>query len=309
MHNSKTFAAGIAATLLATMPSAAHAELPAPVRALIDAAIADGNDDTVRAVIGLARDTNPDDGAELDTILAAYETQLAANAASAAAAQEAEIRNAGLFDNWSGSGELGAFNSTGNAENTGVTAALGLTREGINWRHKLRARADYQRNNGVTTSEQFLAGYEANLLINDRLYAFAAALYERDRFQGFSGRYSVSGGLGYQVIDDDNMSLSAQAGPAYRRTEFADGTSSSDIAGNASLDFDWQIAENIAFTQDASAFVQSGSSTLVSATGLQAGISSDVSVRLSYTVEHDTNPPIGALKTDTLSRITIIYDF
>ncbi len=309
MPHSTKFTAAFAAILLAAIPTAAHAELPAPVRAMIDAAIADGDEGTVRAIIGLARSTNPDDAAELDTILASYETQLAANAASAAAAQEAEIRSAGLFDNWSGSGELGAFNSTGNAENTGVTAALGLTREGINWRHKLRARADYQRNNGVTTSEQFLAGYETNLLINERLFAFAAALYERDRLQGFSGRYSASGGLGYQVIDNETMSLSAQAGPAYRRTEFVDGTSSSDIAGNASLDFDWQIAENLALTQDASAFVQSGSSTFISSTGLQAGISNDVSVRLSYTVEHDTAPPTGAVKTDTLSRITIIYDF
>jgi len=305
----KYCAAALAATMLAGMPAAAHAELPSPVRAMIDAAIDTGDEDTVRTVIELARSTNPDDGAELDTILAAYETDLAANAASAAAAEQAAIRSAGIFGNWSGSGELGAFNSTGNAENTGVTAALGLTREGINWRHKLRARADYQRNNGIATSEQFLAGYEANLLINDRLYAFAATLFERDRFQGFSGRYSASGGLGYQVIDSETMSLSAQAGPAYRRTEFADGTSSSDIAGNASLDFDWQIAENLALTQDASTFVQSGSSTFISATGMQAGISNDVSVRLSYTVEHDTNPPIGAVTTDTLSRITVIYDF
>ena len=309
MLQPKYCAAALAATMLAGMPAAAHAELPSPVRAMIDAAIDTGDEDTVRTVIELARSTNPDDGAELDTILAAYETDLAANAASAAAAEQAAIRSAGIFGNWSGSGELGAFNSTGNAENTGVTAALGLTREGINWRHKLRARADYQRNNGIATSEQFLAGYEANLLINDRLYAFAATLFERDRFQGFSGRYSASGGLGYQVIDSETMSLSAQAGPAYRRTEFADGTSSSDIAGNASLDFDWQIAENLALTQDASAFVQSGSSTFISATGLQAGISNDVSVRLSYSVEHDTNPPIGAVTTDTLSRITIIYDF
>ena len=297
------------AALSFCIPAPALADIPSPVRDMIDAAIASGDEDTVRTVIDIARTTNPNDTAEIDAILAVYETELAAIAVAQAAAEQNEIRNAGLFDNWTGRGELGAFNSTGNSSNTGLTASLALTRQGINWRHKLRVRADYQRSNGITTRDQFLAGYEANLLIDERLFAFAAALYERDQFQGFSGRYSVSGGLGYQIIDKDDMTLSVQAGPAYRRTEFVDGTSANDIAGNASLDFDWLIAESIALTQDASTFVQSGNSTFISDTGLQAGISDNLSVRLSYTVEHDTNPPIGSVTTDTLSRITIIYDF
>ena len=295
--------------LALAMPAAAHAELPDPVRAMIDAAIESGDEDAVRTVIDLARTTNPDDGAELDAILASYETDLASAQAAQAAAEERAIRTAGLFDNWSGRGELGAFNSTGNSSNTGVTASLGLTREGINWRHKLRGRADFQRSNGITTREQFLAAYEPNLILSDRLFAFALAQYERDRFQGFSARYSVSGGLGYEVIDTENMSLSVQAGPAYRRTERTNGITDTNLAGLASADFDWQMSENIALTQDASAFIQSGSSTYISDTGLQAGIADNVKVRLSYTVEHDTDPPLGAESTDTLSRITIIYDF
>jgi putative salt-induced outer membrane protein len=301
---------GLSGAALAFCTAApALADIPDPVRDMIDAAIATGDEDKVRTVIDIARTTNPDDGAELDGILASFETELAAAEALEAAAAEAEVRNAGLFENWSGRGELGAFNSTGNSSNTGLTASLALTREGINWRHKLRGRADFQRNNGVTTREQFLAGYEANLKINDRLFAFAAAQYERDRFQGFSARYSLSSGLGYEVIDSEDMSLSVQAGPAYRRTQLVNGATNSNIAGNASLDFDWQIAENIAFTQDASAFIQSGSSTYLSDTGIQAAIADAVSVRLSYTVEHDTAPPFGSENTDTLSRITIIYDF
>ncbi len=309
MPKSTTLTAAFAASMLGTFSSPASAELPQPIIDLINAAIETGDEDKVRTVIELARTTNPDDSAELDLIFANFEQELDREQRLAEAAEEATIRSAGLFENWSGRGELGAFNSTGNASNTGVTASLGLTREGIDWRHKLRGRADYQRNNGVTTREQFLAAYEPNYKINDRLFAYALAQYERDRFQGFSGRYSVSGGLGYQIIDTESITLSVQAGPAWRRTELLDGSSTSNLAGLASADFDWQIAESIAFTQDASAFVQSGSSTFISDSGLQAALSDDISVRLSYTVERDTDPPAGAVKTDTLSRITLIYDF
>ena len=297
-------AAGVA--LIGSTPALAN--IPAPVRAMIDAALESGDEAKVRTVIELAKMTNPDDVDELDAILATYETGLEAAAADAAAAKEAEIRSAGFLENWSGKGELGAFNSTGNAENTGITAALSLTKEGLKWRHKLSGRADYQEANGVTTREQFLAAYELNYKFSDRLFAYGLAQYERDRFQGFSARYSASGGIGYDVLTD-GPTLSVKAGPAYRRTELVDGTSTSSIAGLAALDFDWDVSEAITFTQDASAFVQSGSSTFISDTGLQASISDALSVRLSYTLETDTDPPAGAVKTDTLSRITIIYDF
>jgi len=309
LPNSKTVLAALAASCLTALPSAAHAELPAPVRAMIDAAIASGDEDAVRTVIDLARTTNPDDGEELDIILAGYDTEIAAAQAQSAASEEAEIRSAGLFDNWSGQGQLGAFRSTGNASNTGITAGLSLERVGIDWRHKLTGLVDYQENNGVTTREQFLAAYEANYNLSERLFIYGLAQYERDTFQGFSARYSGSGGLGYRVINEDLMQLAVKAGPAYRQTQFVGGASDSSIAGLAALDFDWQIAENLKLTQDASAFVQSSNNTFVSSTGLTAALGGGLSASLSYTLEHDTDPPFGAVQTDTLSRITIIYDF
>ncbi|MEO0690335.1 MAG: DUF481 domain-containing protein [Pseudomonadota bacterium] len=296
-----------AAALVSAVP--AQAELPESVRALIDAAMATGDEEKVNTVIDLAKTTNPDDVDELDALLASFQTEMEQLAAAEALAEEEAIRSAGIFENWSGQGELGAFNSTGNTENTGVTASLSLVREGINWRHKLSGRADYQETDGVATREQYAAAYEVNLKMTDRLFAYGLAQYERDPFQGFSARYAVSGGLGYDVLVD-GPTLTVNAGPAWRRTELVDnGGTTSDLAGRAALDFDWDLSENITFTQDASAFIQSGSSTYTSATGLQAGISDALSVRLSYTVEVDTDPPPGSVKTDTLSRITILYDF
>ncbi len=294
---------------IALVPQSAQAEVPEAVRAMIDAAIAKGDAPTVRAVMDLARQTNPVDTDELNAIQAQFEAGEAAKAAQAEAAKEQEIRSAGLLDNWQGQGQLGAFRSTGNTSDTGVTAGVTLERVGVDWRHKLTGLADYQKSNGVTTREQFLAAYEANYDLSDRLYAYGLVQYERDTFQGYTARYSASGGLGYRVIEQDNMQLSVKAGPAYRKTDFNNGTSDSSIAGLAALDFDWQIAENLKLTEDASAFIQSGGNTYVSTTGLVAGLGSGLSASISYSVEHETNPPIGAVKTDTLTRATLIYDF
>ena len=145
------------------------------------------------------------------------------------------------------------------------------------------------------------------------------AQYERDRFQGFSGRYAVSGGIGYRVLDEDNIKLSVKAGPAYRITEFNDGTSESRIAALLGLDFDWDISDRLKLTHDTNAVAEGGASaqaiidssntSLNFVTGLNAKISDRISARVSYAIEYDSNPPAGAVQTDTLSRITLIYDF
>lgn len=295
------------------------AELPTPVRAMIDAAIATGDEGKVRTLAEIAKQTNPADTAEIDAIVADFNTALAARKAAEADAKLAALRDADLFDNWSGRGELGGFRSTGNTSNSGVTAALSLERKGIKWRHRLTGRADYQRTDGVTTREQFLGRYEPNVNVSDNFYIYALAQYERDRFQGFDARYAVSGGIGYQAIRADDVQLSLKAGPAYRVTEFTDGRSESRIAGLVALDFDWQITERLKLTQDTNAVAETGGTAIAIidsrntsidfVTGLDAAIARKLKARVSYAVEYDSNPAPGAVQTDTLSRVTLIYDF
>lgn len=304
---------------LMSVAQPALAELPAPVRAMIDAAIATGDEGKVRTVTELARVTNPADIGEIDAIVATFNADMAARRAAEARAKEELIRTASLFENWSGKGEFGAFRATGNTSNTGITTGLSIDRQGIAWRHRLTARVDYQRANGVTTREQFLARYEPNVNVSDRFYVYALAQYERDQFQGFSGRYALSGGMGYQALKADDIQLSVKAGPAYRVTEFVSGRSESRIAGLIGLDFDWTITDRLKLTQDTNAVAETGGSavaiidsrntTLDLITGLNAKINSSLTARFSYAVEYDSNPPPGAVQTDTHSRVTLVYDF
>lgn len=319
MQSAVRLAGVLVSASLIVQHAAARAELRQPVRAMIDAAIATGDEAKVRTVIDLARVTNPGDSAEIDTIAADFTTGLSAKKAAEAAAQEAKIRSADLLENWSGKGEFGAFRATGNSSNTGITAGLTAERQGIDWRHRLTGRIDYQRANGVTTREQFLARYEPNFNLSEQIYVYALAQYERDRFQGFSARYAVSGGIGYQVLKADDIKLSVKAGPAYRVTQFIDGRSESRIAGLAGVDFDWNITDRLTLTQDTNAVAETGGSavaiidsrntSLDLITGFNAAISSKLSARFSYAVQYDSNPPPGAVQTDTLSRVTLIYDF
>jgi putative salt-induced outer membrane protein len=304
---------------LAVVPVPAVAELPEPVRAMIEAAIDGGDPAKVAAVVEVARKTNPDDVAEIDALYRAFRARQAELAAEKKAREEEAIRTAGLFENWKGRGQIGAFHTTGNTDNVGVTLSLAITRTGIDWEHRVRATADLQRSQGRTTREQYLVSYEPRYEIESDLFVYGLGQFERDRFRGFSGRYSVSGGLGYKLLDSQGAQLSIKAGPSWRYVELLDGTSDSSFGGLAGLDFDWQLARNLKLTQDANLVADSGgaatvivdstSTSVLLTTGLEARIGKGLSTRLTYTIDYDSNPQPNSVSTDTLSRFTLVYDF
>src|SRR5512138_3193333 len=135
--------AGFAMPLLVLAAEPAQAELPDPVRKMVEAAIESGDPAKVDAIISVAKQTNPDDEAELDAMKAAFEQHRKELASKEAEAKEAEIRSAGLLERWKGRGQIGAFQSSGNSNNIGVSVALSLTREGIDWSHRINASMDY----------------------------------------------------------------------------------------------------------------------------------------------------------------------
>ena len=114
--------------------------------------------------------------------------------------------------------------------------ALALQRNGIAWQHRFNVTADYQSSNGRTSREQYLAAYEPRYQIDTSLFAYGLAQYESDRFQGYDARYSLSGGLGYKVLDGPAARLSVKAGPSWRHIDFVDGSRSNSLGGLAGLD-------------------------------------------------------------------------
>jgi putative salt-induced outer membrane protein len=59
----------------------------------------------------------------------------------------------------------------------------------------------------------------------------------------------------------------------------------------------------------ATVIVDSTATSVFATTGLEAKISDGLTTRLSYTVDYNSNPPAGAVSTDTLTRFTLVYGF
>ena len=299
MHTGLRFALLAASAL--TFAGAAHAApLPDAVNAMLDAA--GGDEAQLKTVAEIAKKANPDSVAEIDAKVAAI------NAANAKAKEE-KLASQSFFEGWSGSGEFGAFFTSGNTDNTGVALGLKFTKESLRWKHQLRGFIDYQKQNDVTTAQRYFAGYEGNYNITPRLYALLTLSYESDIFAGFDYRFSESLGLGYKVVDTDKVTLGLEAGPALRQTQFIDDTYESGFAFRAAGNFAWKITPTLELSENAAYFYQDINSTFSSLTSLTWKLTDAFSGRFSFLYQNQTNPPPGLRNFDTTTRLTLVYNF
>ncbi|WP_408640488.1 DUF481 domain-containing protein [Sphingomonas jeddahensis] len=277
-------------------------EIPPPIRAMLDAAIASGNENEVATIVKYARAADPASGDAVLRVANEWRTVQAKD-------RETRIVRAGWTSLWTGRAEIGGFVTTGNSETAGVTGILDLTREGLEWRHKIRGQADFQRSLGITTREHYLAAYEPNWKVDSRKYVYGALQYESDRFLGYTDRFSASAGAGYSAVQTSALTLNLELGPAFRHTDFTDATTESSIAARGNVDLDWKLTSGLTLRQDASAYLQRYNSTVSSTTAMAARLLGPLSAQLSYTVQYESMPPIGRVSTDTTSRASLVYTF
>ena len=276
--------------------------IPPQIRSMLEDAIASGNENDITTVVRYARNAVPEAADAIDAMADVWRDEKTAS-------RSRTLREATFFDLWHGRVELGGFATTGNSQNIGLTGIVDLTREGLQWRHKLRFQGDYQESFNVVSREHYVASYEPNFKLNANNYVYGAAQYESDRFLGYFNRISASSGAGYSAIRKPRMTLDVELGPAFRHTEFTDGRIESALAARGNLNFVWKLTPAMTFNQNASAYVQKFNSTVSTNSALNAKLFGPLSAALSYNVQYESEPPLGRRTTDTITRASVVYSF
>lgn len=293
----------LCAGLAVSGPAVAQAApIPKPVKNMIRAAAGSGDPALLASTAKLAKKANPDSAAEIDALV----KQLKADAARR---HKEELEREGFFDGWSGEGQVGLSNSTGNTRNTGISLGLSFERNGLQWRHAFNATVDYSRNNGVVDKDRYFASWESDYKFSKRAYAVGLTSWESDRFSGFHSRISESLGLGYALVRTDDMKLSIQGGPALRQTDYISGGTKNRFSGMAAVKYKWTILPGLLLSENATFYGDNHDSTLTSNSALTTKLIGALSAQASFFVQYESNPPADLVTTNTLSRVTLVYSF
>jgi putative salt-induced outer membrane protein len=215
---------------------------------------------------------------------------------------------------WSGKGEAGLAIATGNSDSQQINAKVAVGRKLENFEHSFGGGALYVRADDATTARRWETFGQTRYVFRDaRAFWFGGARYEEDRFSGFQYQAVVTTGLGNKFIDGQDTRLSGQVGIGYKSLEIlpsleGPGRTDHAIVGTAGLEFMHQLTATTTVTNKFNAEATSENNFLQNELGLAVKMSDRMALSLGYAVRHNTNPPEGFSKTDTLSTLNLVYE-
>jgi len=222
-------------------------------------------------------------------------------AGAAAAAEEA--------DGLGGEAELGLVTTSGNTNTRSVNAKLRLRYLSGPWRHEGRLEGLRTSDGDTVTAERYLANGKSDYRFNPTDYVFASVRYEDDRFSGYDYQLSEAAGYGRRMLDGERVTLDLEIGAGGRHSRETGGRQRDEGILRGAAKLGWAISATTRFTEDL--LVESGESNTYteSVSALRVKINSRFALKLSMTVKHNSDVPAGVEKTDTMSAVTLAYDF
>ena len=211
---------------------------------------------------------------------------------------------------WTGKGEAGVALADGNSDSRTANARVTLARQVDAWENSVGFGALYVRSDGSTTAKRWEATGQTRYDFMPNTFWHAGARYEQDRFSGFDHQGLVTTGVGRRFIDNDITSLVGQVGVGYKFWETLDVPADKDnsVTGVASVEFNHQLTEATSLFDKFGGEFASGNSFLQNEIGVAVKMSDRMALSLAYLVRHNTDPPAGFKKTDTLTTVNLVYE-
>ncbi|MDP9064281.1 MAG: DUF481 domain-containing protein [Pseudomonadota bacterium] len=224
---------------------------------------------------------------------------------------------------WTGKGQAGYVSSQGNAQSKSANAALDASLATAPWKHQFHVGGLYGQSTGLVSAERWDTAWQSSYDLSASLFTFAGLRYARDLFSGFDYQATGSGGLGYKVFDTPVTKLTVQVGAGYRRLRpelliknpagavigRVPEPAQSSAIGTFGADYS-QVLSNTTTLSD-KLLVESGSlDTLVTDTlALAVKVAGKLALSVGYAIQHNTKPPAGLKRTDTLETVNLVYSF
>lgn len=209
---------------------------------------------------------------------------------------------------WKVSAEFGYIDTGGNTESSTVNARLNAVHESVTWRNKIAAEHLNTFNDIDTTAKRTVGELATNYKLDENDYLFANLRGEKDRFGGYDYRVSETVGYGHRYRWDRHR-LDLEAGVGSSQTKVIGGERKSEPIVRLAGTYEWQISENAIFSETGFSEIGSENAHTESETALKLKVIGRLATKLSYRIIHNNEVPPGTEKTDTITAVTLVYDF
>ncbi|MDY6942828.1 MAG: DUF481 domain-containing protein [Pseudomonadota bacterium] len=212
----------------------------------------------------------------------------------------------------SGNARLGYLASSGNVDETNLSAEGEIAFDFLSWRHQASASAIFSEVEDETTRERYTAGVQSDYKLSEISYLFATINFEKDRFSGIDQRFSEALGYGRTLYQTETIKLDGEIGPGARQTRYIEDDGSirkeDELIGRGKIKFAWQISENNSFREKLLVEAGDQNTFAESVTTFRSQINKRLFVDLSYTIKHNTDVPSDRENTDRYTSLSLGYE-
>ena len=226
-------------------------------------------------------------------------------------------------DVWIGKGQFGFLSSHGNSDAESLNGNIDMLRYDGLWKNEVYVGGLYGKNSGIVSAERWETWGQSNYTVSGDLFVFGGLRYEHDLFDGFEYQASLTGGLGYKLINTDDTKLTAQVGAGYRRLrpeiidKDADGRvisrtpleATGDPIGTVGVDFSHAFTKSTVFTNKFLMEAGSSNTLLRDDLALTVKMSDKLALSVGYGIKDNTKPPAPLKKLDTVASVNLVFGF
>lgn len=209
----------------------------------------------------------------------------------------------------SGSVEFGYMARSGNSDSSDLNAKFGVKRAYEKWAHSGAASAEFSEENNARTAERYAAGGKTEYRLSAQDYLFVTVDYEADKFGAYESRWTEALGYGRRLINQAQQTLDLELGLGARQAELQTGQSQDDAIARLGLIYAYQFATSASFSNKF--LVESGEENtyLQNEAALDMPLLENVSLKVAYSVRHNTEVAAGTEKTDSVTAVNVAYRF
>lgn len=223
---------------------------------------------------------------------------------------------------WNGSGELGFAMSRGNTRSDNANGKIAFGYEDDILKHDFYLSALRNKSEVTvdvageptrvmeTSANRYEIGASSARKLSDRSHIVGSLRYENDDFAPFDYQAILSIGYGHDFIKNERTRLRTEVGPGYRKMRDAvTGQTESDLIGRGLLDFKHKLTETTRFYNVL--LVESGSDNTFASNdlGISVSINSRLALKAGFEARRNSKVEIGTKKTDTLTKLNLVYNF
>jgi len=209
--------------------------------------------------------------------------------------------------------ELGYINTKGNTNTTTFSVDSKIKKR---WgKHNLELAIDgqYAKDEDVQTKNKYLIELNYDYKITDRFYFDYLIGYKKDKFSAYNYQAYTGPGAKYKAIVSDKHKLTLNGNILYSQDEI-EGTNKKNnyTALRTKGLYEWQMAENLKFSQEASYRTELGDTNnyfVFSKTAFISKINSIFSAGINYKVDYVNLISVGTQHTDKTLTANLIIDY